>query len=825
MRFTRLAACALGGVALASCAVTSAGGGENSPVPAGPAAAVAPTCPVGFPTVEQTLVWRARVYAARAQSDPVKRREALAALVAESLAGTGITLNVAATSSADEIVAEDFKPMPAVNFDMNLNQKQSMKFTAETTTRSLANNAGYYFTKNQVPYLVLGPRSIDARGPSFIREFTEHETFHGQHHVGDPRPLAERELEAWTKGFLDYFHIHYPWRMAWGPFIDYYTQSSTAAQQIALDKLMAYYNTPPVGVVGAHCADEVKAEFRGWVEQRLKDDRTRSKKLIRQLQARLNLPTPVATGPLAAWVRYWVGAGDLTGDGKAEVFRWDTKDMMLTLYDYSTGQAKQIASQLFEQAPTSYQVADLDRDGRNELILGEGLSGYNTKEGDQTDVRLHIYKPLDASGWTPQEIFRVESERPEVTGMQVVNVDDDPDLEIVFSYFESKYFVDFQVADRTGPDTWKVTKLGRFRMGTDMAIGDVMTNGRELMVVARPYGDETQENRRLNTPPMGDAFVVNGATREQLPVHRGVSAVAVGDVNGDGKKDIVVGDGWHSDYGKIARARLAVIRRDGNKWAYELIEDVPEEMRITHIELVDLDQDGKDEIVAQGDGRVAFKMTPVRIYKRTPAGWRKTLASDSAQGFAIADVNGDGRKEIMIAAPETTLRTLNLAAAKWSSDLGPAVQTFLNNPKELIGKTASELVAEEWVGGAPVTLAALRGKVVLLDYWATWCAPCISAFPELKRLQSEYGKEGFVIVGVTNHSQQVSADVRKMVADKKLTWPTAIDPGSRMHMNFGVQNLPHQTIIDQNGTIHSYYVGGGSTIDAIERDIRKLLRK
>ncbi len=795
--------------------------------PMAPVGAAALSCPPEFPSVEQTLAWRSSVYASRALPRGTQQSDAMAALVRQALEGSGKRVHIATNTSPDQVAVADLQPAPVVNFDVYLNEKQSAQVTPGTVPRSLANNAGYYFTKDQIPYVVIGPKAIDARGPIFIREYVEHELYHAEHHVGDRRPQAERELDTWTHGFSGHFHRLYPYRMQWGPMLTYYDQSGATARQVALDKLLGYYNSPPSPQVPAHCADTVKAEFRGWVEQRLKDSRTASSKLIRDIQAKLGIvvassapPASADAAKRAAWVSYWVAAGDLNGDKRDEVLRWNSKDRSLVIYEYSSGQPRELTSHPFPFAPGALQIADIDGDGGNELLLGEGLPGYNTPDGEQTDVRLNVYKPLEPDGWTPVELFRVASERPQITGLEVVNFDGDPEREIVFSFFSSKYGVSFVVADRNGGE-WKIEKLPDVRMGTSMAVGNVLNSGRNVLVVGRPYGEPTPEDVAKGRTTIGDAFVFDGGKRLPLPAYRGVSALAIGDVNGDRRPEVVVNDGWHSDYGKIARGRLAMMRRAGGTWKYEFIDDVTAEMRLQNIALSDLDRDGKDEIVVLGEVRKIFQRSPVRIYRKLPQGWRRTTVSDSTDGFALGDFDGNGTQELVLAGPDARVYQPDLARVAWSRP-EPQVETYLNNPADVIGKPALELQAEEWAGGSPVRLATLKGKVVLIDFWATWCAPCIAAFPELKRLQREYEPAGFAIVGMTNHSQQVPADVRKMVALKKLPWPTGIDSRSRSYMDFGVQNLPHQILIDQKGVIHSYYVGGGQTIGLLEADIRKL---
>jgi thiol-disulfide isomerase/thioredoxin len=803
----------------------------NQPAQPAAVAAAAPaslSCPPDFPSIEQTLDWRRKVYAARALRTGPEYNEAMAALVRESLAGSGITIHLATNTSPGQVSVVDLKPTPVVNFDPYLNSKQSAQLSASTVPRLLENNGGYYFTKDRVPYLVIGPKAVDARSPIFIREYVEHELYHAEHHVGDRRPQSERELETWVHGFQRYFHRLYPYRMAWGPMLTYYDQSGPAARQTALDNMLAYFNGSAASTfVPAHCADTVKAEFTAWVEQRLRDNRTSSSRLIKDLQPKVGVVVAPAAAAVsadaakkAAWVSYWVGAGDLNGDKRDEVLLWNSKDRQLGIYDYSSGQPKELTSHPFAFAPGAMQVVDLDNDGRNELLLGEGLPGYNSPDGEQTDVRLNIYRPLQPEGWIPDELYRVPSERPQITGLEIVNFDGDPENEIVFSFFSSKYGVSFVVADRNGND-WKIDKLPDIRMGTSMSVGNVLNSGRNVLVVGRPYSEPTPEDVAKGRTTIGDAFVFADGKRLKLPAHRGVSAVALGDVNGDRRPDVIVNDGWHSDYGKIARGRLAAMRRVGNSWKYELIDDVAAEMRVTNIALADFDKDGKDEIVVAGEVRKIFTRSPVRIYRRLPQGWRRATVADSTDGFAIGDFDGNGRKELVFAGPDVSIRNPDFSRLAWGRP-DREVETFLNNPADVVGKPALELKAEEWAGGAPVKLAALNGKVVLIDYWATWCAPCIAAFPELKRLQREYAPS-FAIVGMTNHSQQEPADVRKMVRSKKLPWATGIDSKSRSYMDFGVQNLPHQILVDQRGVIHSYYVGGGETIGLLEADIRKLL--
>lgn len=164
----------------------------------------------------------------------------------------------------------------------------------------------------------------------------------------------------------------------------------------------------------------------------------------------------------------------------------------------------------------------------------------------------------------------------------------------------------------------------------------------------------------------------------------------------------------------------------------------------------------------------------------------------------------------------------------------------------MIGQPAPEMAAGvNWVGvDQPVDT---NGKVVLLDFWALWCGPCIATFPHLKHLSDEYGDQGLQIVGVTRYynytwneetgrpergdreadpNPDVENEVlKKFMASHDLTHPTVVVPKeSTMHKDYGVSGIPHVALIDQQGRIQMVKVGSGeANAQAIEAKIRELL--
>ncbi len=520
-----------------------------------------------------------------------------------------------------------------------------------------------------------------------------------------------------------------------------------------------------------------------------------------------------------------VAAGDLDGDGRAELIRWNSDDRQLTVASRDGRGWTVRAAHDLANFPGAMVVADLDGDGRNELLIGEGLRGYNPKDGPQTDVQIRSYRPLAAGGWEPVELYRQATERPEVTTLQVTDLDGDAQPEILAAHFSSKYFVDL-VEVRRSSGSWQSRKIANVRMGPYVAAGDVMGDGRPRLVVGRPYGDPlppppSGSGEAASPPPtvLGDAFILDGTRRIALPVHRGVSGVAVGDLDADGRPEIVVGDGWHSDFGKVARGRLAILKGRGETWDYEFVEDVPEQIRLREITLVDLTGDDLPEIVVRGDRKSSLGGA-VRVYRRTSAGkWQATTLTPDVQAFAAARFEA-GPSRVALAGPEPVVVDLD-AGTTWDTELAQAVETYKVDHKTLVGKPAPRLSVKEWVGGEPTSLQALAGKVVLLDFWATWCKPCIAQFPRLREWQAKFGPD-LVILGPTNLSSQSADDVRAFYAKHQLPWPVAIDPDDRTHMEYGVSPIPHSFVIGRDGTVRLSHVGGGK-LDQVETAIIEAL--
>lgn len=138
------------------------------------------------------------------------------------------------------------------------------------------------------------------------------------------------------------------------------------------------------------------------------------------------------------------------------------------------------------------------------------------------------------------------------------------------------------------------------------------------------------------------------------------------------------------------------------------------------------------------------------------------------------------------------------------------------------GQPAPEFTLTTWQGSA-ISLSDFRGKVVLLDFWASWCAPCIAAMPDLKKLYEKYRLEGFEIVGISTDTD-TDAWLRA-INQHELTWTNVIDERpdgilkSIVGTDYSISFLPTLFLIDKEGKIAAKNVAK----DEIEQLLNELL--
>lgn len=110
--------------------------------------------------------------------------------------------------------------------------------------------------------------------------------------------------------------------------------------------------------------------------------------------------------------------------------------------------------------------------------------------------------------------------------------------------------------------------------------------------------------------------------------------------------------------------------------------------------------------------------------------------------------------------------------------------------------------------GSTVTLSDLQGKPVLVNFWASWCAPCKAEMPAMQRVYEEYGQKGFIILAVNATRQDSQKAATDFATQYGLTFPILFDVSGEASAQYQVRALPTTFFIDVEGNIHDVLIGG-----------------
>ena len=196
------------------------------------------------------------------------------------------------------------------------------------------------------------------------------------------------------------------------------------------------------------------------------------------------------------------------------------------------------------------------------------------------------------------------------------------------------------------------------------------------------------------------------------------------------------------------------------------------------------------------------------------------IHSIDGQGVASPDdvsriVGGHAPGDAIVASVSRAEEPLSLRV---SLATRPSASDMLR--MDLVGAFAPSWVGVEPVGTAPPSIATLRGKVVLLDFWATWCGPCRLLAPKLSALQARYGAQGLRVVGITTDDAEKAALFAQRVS---MRYPIAVDPKGETSRIYDISALPTLFIIDKRGVVRDVSIGYDEGRDAQIEDLLKEL--
>lgn len=123
-----------------------------------------------------------------------------------------------------------------------------------------------------------------------------------------------------------------------------------------------------------------------------------------------------------------------------------------------------------------------------------------------------------------------------------------------------------------------------------------------------------------------------------------------------------------------------------------------------------------------------------------------------------------------------------------------------------------------------IQLSAYKGKVIYLDFWASWCGPCKQSFPWMNSLQSKFGTDQFKVIAINVDTN--ADDWKQFLASVPAQFDIALDPKGIIAKQFGVVGMPTSFIIDKNGKLVAQHNGFNQlTVESSEKTLNSLLKK
>jgi len=188
-------------------------------------------------------------------------------------------------------------------------------------------------------------------------------------------------------------------------------------------------------------------------------------------------------------------------------------------------------------------------------------------------------------------------------------------------------------------------------------------------------------------------------------------------------------------------------------------------------------------------------------------GWASSLANLSTEGDlgkealgAVASTLAEGLQQAPAATGDPYLELASLI--RFERLPAPKPDPSLDAASSLLG-LRQQLQQEidftlTGLDGKPYTLSALRGKVVLLNFWATWCPPCRKEMPDMEKLYQRLQAKGFVVLAISDEERDTVAGFEEK---QKYTFPILLDPDRKVNTAFNVEGIPKSFLFDRDGKL------------------------
>ncbi len=192
-----------------------------------------------------------------------------------------------------------------------------------------------------------------------------------------------------------------------------------------------------------------------------------------------------------------------------------------------------------------------------------------------------------------------------------------------------------------------------------------------------------------------------------------------------------------------------------------------------------------------------------KVFKKTQRVYEKQLTQDKDDRNALSGL-------------------ANIHEKLGNTELARAYKVKADPSLGWVGQVLPDFSAAVDLDGEPISLADYRGKVVLLDFWAVWCAPCLGEIPRIKAVYEKYHDEGFEVIGVS--LDEDAAMLREFIEEQEIPWRQILDDegfGGAFAKRYGIRSIPAPFLMDREGKVISVKARGNLLSELVEAEIER----